>query len=446
MDKALAPLARAVDPRRGALRLLSSRGVPDLMALVSWSALIGVAWMWGRDLNAAGQRMSLHAPPLFGRFRFEATWRLAAAVAFAILVVSLWDRAARRLPWRGVVVAVIGAAFLWSALLAFEDGAAAIGAPLESPFEYLSTARSIDSPTELVATFTQRLSSYPVHVQGHPPGFVLLLYMLERTGFGGPEPAAVLIMLAGASAGGAALIALRAFGGEERARAAAPFMVLAPAAIWIATSADGLYAGVATWAVTLFALSVRRRGGSGDGLALGAGVVAGAALFLSYGVAALAPLPVVIAFVTRRVRPLVLMGAGVVLVGAVAAAAGFWWFDGLAATTMRYQLGAASGRPGGYFALANLAAFCIALGPAVPAGMGHLRDRFVWVLVGGALIAVVAADASGLSKGEVERIWLPFAPWLLVAACALGGSARRVWLGIQATLAIMVQVWVQTPW
>ena len=32
---------------------------------------------------------------------------------------------------------------------------------------------------------------------------------------------------------------------------------------------------------------------------------------------------------------------------------------------------------------------------------------------------VVLADLSGMSKAEVERIWLPFVPWLTALDCAL---------------------------
>ena len=36
-----------------------------------------------------------------------------------------------------------------------------------------------------------------------------------------------------------------------------------------------------------------------------------------------------------------------------------------------------------------------------------------------AALAIAAADLSGLSKAEVERIWLPYAIWLLVATAWL---------------------------
>ena len=40
------------------------------------------------------------------------------------------------------------------------------------------------------------------------------------------------------------------------ARRAAPFVAVAPTAIWIAVSADGYFAGVAAWGIALLALAV----------------------------------------------------------------------------------------------------------------------------------------------------------------------------------------------
>jgi hypothetical protein len=55
------------------------------------------------------------------------------------------------------------------------------------------------------------------------------------------------------------------------------------------------------------------------------------------------------------------------------------------------------------------------------------------------------ADVSGLSKSEVERIWLPFAVWLVPAAGFLPGSPRR-WLAAQAVVALMVNHLLLTNW
>ena len=90
------------------------------------------------------------------------------------------------------------------------------------------------------------------------------------------------------------------------------------------------------------------------------------------------------------------------------------------------------------------------MGPAVWVGLTRLRRDGAMVLAGGAFVAIVLADVSGLSKGEVERIWLPFLPWLVVAAAAAfaetSPAARRGWLGVQLAWALLVQALVMSPW
>jgi uncharacterized protein YPO0396 len=61
-----------------------------------------------------------------------------------------------------------------------------------------------------------------------------------------------------------------------------------------------------------------------------------------------------------------------------------------------------------------------------------------------ALAAVVVADLTGLSKAEVERIWLPFAVWLVVPCALL--PRPRVWLAVQALLALAVNHLLLTVW
>jgi hypothetical protein len=99
--------------------------------------------------------------------------------------------------------------------------------------------------------------------------------------------------------------------------------------------------------------------------------------------------------------------------------------------------------------VANAACLAIVLGPAVTVALTRLRDRRLWLLVGGTLVVLGAAMISGMSKGEVERIWLPFAIWLLPAGAVLAAGRRRVttgWLGLQATAAIVVATAVKTSW
>jgi hypothetical protein len=102
------------------------------------------------------------------------------------------------------------------------------------------------------------------------------------------------------------------------------------------------------------------------------------------------------------------------------------WFEGLEATRDRYAAGIASSRPYLLFLVINLAALGVAVGPAVAVAIARVRDRTLWVVVGAALAGIAIAGVSGMAKGEVERIWLPFTPWLLVAGVALvpQGGAR----------------------
>ena len=65
------------------------------------------------------------------------------------------------------------------------------------------------------------------------------------------------------------------------------------------------------------------------------------------------------------------------------------------------------------------------LGSLVAPGGGHLASCACWSAA--AALAVVAADASRMSKAEVERIWLPFVPWLLLVdrlPARSGGAGR----------------------
>ena len=59
---------------------------------------------------------------------------------------------------------------------------------------------------------------------------------------------------------------------------------------------------------------------------------------------------------------------------------------------------------------------------------------------------VVLADASGMSKAEVERIWLPFVPWLTISLRPAPPGWRRWDLGAQVVAALVVQHLFYTAW
>jgi hypothetical protein len=325
----------------------------------------------------------------------------------------------------------------------------------------------------MVRSFTEHIEglrpdSWTTHVAGHPPGALLVFVGLDRIGLGGGVPAALLCMLVGSSAGVAVAVTLRALGAEAAARAALPFGVLTPGAIWIGVSADGLFAGVLAWGVALLALGTARDWLDLPAVAASAagGLLLGGSLFLSYGLVLAGLLPVAVAVAARRVAPLLVAGASVAAVVAAFAAAGFWWLEGYHQVTIRYYQPGEYGllRPYSYWVWADLACLAVVLGPAgvaglrrvfIPVGMAVVEDvpdrgwgllKTPQLLCAAAAVAVLLADLSGLSKAEVERIWLPFAVWLIAAAGLLPARQARWWLAAQAVLALAVNHLLLTTW
>jgi hypothetical protein len=95
---------------------------------------------------------------------------------------------------------------------------------------------------------------------------------------------------------------------------------------------------------------------------------------------------------------------------------------------------------------ANLAAVVCAIGPAGVAGLRRVARRPVgpYLLVAAAVVAMLLADLSGMSKAEVERIWLPFSVWTCLACGELPHPRR--WLAAQAVLALLVNHLLLTVW
>ena len=68
-----------------------------------------------------------------------------------------------------------------------------------------------------------------------------------------------------------------------------------------------------------------------------------------------------------------------------------------------------------------------------------------WLVVA-AGAAVLTADLSRMSKAEVERIWLPFVPWLLLSTALLPERWRRPGLVMQLVAALVLQHLLFTSW
>lgn len=421
----------------------AGRRLPWWVGPAAWAGLVLVAFATGGAVRA-DRSAHVGAAPFVGSWVPQAGWRLVPAVVLAGLAVALGPTLAATLRWRALLLASGAGGLAWAVALAWTRSRP-ISDPLATRYEYLRVVPGISSVGDFVRGFVDAVPGYPTHVKSHPPGTVVVFWVLDRVGLPGPGPATVVVLVAGTLAGVAALMTLREVAGEAAARRAAPFVALAPAAVFVATSTDALFAGVAAGGVALVVLASGRRGRRSSVLAVLGGLVLGASLFLSYGLVLLLVLPAAVCVRRHRLDVLVVAGAVMAGIAVAFAAAGFWWLDGLDAARAAYGAGQSALRPYRYFVVANLAVFAVLIGPATAGALTRLRDRRAWLLVGGALAAVGLADASGLSKGEVERIWLPFVPWVVLACCALPGRARP-WLAANLGTGLALQLLLRSPW
>ncbi|MEV6240505.1 hypothetical protein [Lentzea sp. NPDC051838] len=397
------------------------------MRLVIAGLLVAAAVIVGLVVNTYHPGLTyVSAPPFFGEWQPHIGPGTPAAILIAFLVVAKGPELARH---RFALPIAYVTAVAWTFALAMIDGWNLFVGRLATMDEYLHHVPEITDIPATLNSFTTRIldfqpDSWTTHVSAHPPGALLTFVWLDRIGLGGGTIASIFCVLVGALVVVAVPKAIDNY-------AVLPFLVLFPGAVWVGASADGMFMGVA--AVGLYLLT--------RWPVLG-GIVLGWCLFLSYGLILLAPLALAAVWqkgdlgATGR-RVVLALGGALAVVGAFALF-GFWWYDGYELVKERYYQGYGIVRPYWYFVWANLAALAVVIGPA---GIKGLR-KDKWVIAAG--VAVLAADLSGLSKAETERIWLPFAIWLLVGTSKLENQKR--WLTAQAVTALAVNHLVLTNW
>ncbi|MEQ7128130.1 hypothetical protein ABN034_26880 [Actinopolymorpha sp. B11F2] len=449
--------------------------VADLVAASTAGLLVVAAVVVGTVLRDREVPIYASTAPLRGVWDPRVGPTTAVAVALALLFVATGPAVAARLPWRALLATAWAASFGWVLALGLVDGWSRLAHRLARPGEYLAEVPGAPPRSELLPTFADRIARGPTgpgepdawvtHVAGHPPAALEFWILVDRLGLRGGGWAAVICMVLGSSACAAVAVAVRAVAGEALARRGLPFLVLAPAALWIGVSADAVFLAVSAWGLALLAIATRRRGLPGWAAAVSAGMLLGLALFLSYGLALIGVVALGVLIAGRRLMPSLV--AGVVVVGVVVSytVGGFWWWEGYVQLRVRYYQGWGGVRPYAYWVWADLAALAICIGPAAVAGLRRAvaglggavagRGRAVAglrsagplvALVLPTLLAVTAATLSGLSKAEVERIWLPFALWLMAACALLPPRTHRWWLAAQAVTALGVQHLVLTSW
>lgn len=428
------------------------------------TGLVALSVIWGRRLQSRQPEIMLGAAPFVGRnphdgWDWRIHWQLSIPIVIACIVVIAAPIVIDRWRLRWITLATGLTAGAFAVALALGDGADGLFYGATHPTEYYANLPKTPEWRSFLSSFLDRLPHYSVHVRGHPPGFTLVLKAIAAIGLHGAWPVVALSIIGVVTTPIAVLITVHRLAGPSWVRRAAPFMVITPYAIWQVTSADAFYAAVASAGVAFLAVALtattRWRSVAAS---LASGLLLGFSLFLTYGTVTFLIVPAMIVGASwrrwKRMTLAVALSSIAVLAVLVAYQwFGFWWFDGFSALGKQYWEGTAKFRVWTYFALSNVAVSLVAVGPAVFAGVVRLRSRGLWILFGAALLAIVASEVSQYSKGEVERIWLLFYPWVMLAAAPLApvGSGRgvatlRLWLSIQVIGAILLQSWLVTKW
>ncbi|WP_187370238.1 hypothetical protein, partial [Streptomyces boluensis] len=373
----------------------------DLYAAAAAVLLVAAAVLIGHHLERVDGNLRVSWPPLYANWLPHMGPGTPAALAVAAAVVAYGPSLAARLPWRPLLAAACATAMAWTWSLALIDGWHwGIARRLTTKYEYLRVIDRFQDIPETLRTFTRHVrvdapEPWPAHVAGHPPAAPLTFVLLDRIGLGGGAWAGVWCLTVGATACVAVLVTVRALAGEQLARGAAPFLALAPAAVWAGTSADGYFAAVAAWSVALLALSVTtdRRWRL---TACASGLLFGLTCYLSYGLALIAVIgaaALLLGPAGRRLRVLPYVLLGLVVVPALFTAYGFNWWEAYRLLVERYYQGAAGVRPYAYWVWANLACTVLVVGLATVAGLRRagadlVRERSpLALLLAGALLA-----------------------------------------------------------
>lgn len=401
-------------------------------------------------------RLGTASAPFLGRYkiRIGPGSVLAPAVAAATLWIAASDRFTR-LRWHEIQLFGYITALAWAIALALVDGWSGLTKALGSPEEYLGDVRQAGAePLTYLRHFTADAAHHSVASRGHPPGPVLFLWALQRIGVSDDILLGFLITAVSVLAIPLVLAAVRDSVGEEAARRYLPVLVLAPYAIWTAVSLDGLVAvlGAAAIVSGLRASRRRVRAWAATGWGLLAGLLIGVAALFSYSAPWLGLSLVCVYFARRRASLNVLSGIGALLPVLGAQLLGFEWAEGLVAAETDYASRVAPYRSVLWWSAISVVVLLLAAGPPIYASARKVRNTAMWPFLVGAGAAVVFSIAAGLARGGVEHAWLPFFPWLTVAAVAPERPAGPpppsplLLVGIGAVVAVLIEGALITPW
>ena len=425
----------------------------DLLAWLALTAIgLGLTWLAVRG----GAQLGTRSAPFLGSYRFAIGFASALAIIMAAAVLFSAQRGRfEELSFRSVLVVGWAATFGWALSLALVDGAAGLTRSLQSPDNYLTDVPGVgNDPLDFLRSFTGQAGEHSVAARGHPPGPVLLLWALHRLGLTDRLALGVLIAALGALITPLVLSAVRGVCGELAARRYAPVLILAPYAVWVAVSVDVVVAvlGAAMVAMGVRASDQTRTGWRAGGWALGSGVTLGLAALFSYAAPWLGLSVVCLYFARRRAFLNIATGLGALLAVLAAQSAGFSWIDGLGMARADFEARVEPNRSAVWWGGISVVVLLLAAGPPIVRSLRRVRNTPGWPFLVGAGVAVTFSILAGLSRGGAEAAWLPFFPWLTVAAVAPQHQAGEpppsplLLVAVGALTAIVVEAVLATPW
>jgi hypothetical protein len=387
-------------------------------------------------------------------------WAAAALPVVAATVAAVLVLHRARMAWRWRVAASAGlAGVLALAVAALTGGPPAWAAPFNYAGEYPAGVGQVGAIPTFLGEFGAHLPLLPSHATGHPAGAMVVYALVARVwpGLTAAALATVAIGSLGAvAAGGLARDEL----GERGGRLALALWVVAPGVVlYLATSADAVFAAVLGAAV----LAAHR------GLVRHSAVwtVAGGVLLWASSMLTYAAVLLLVFLGVRAVgllggeRGWVLRWAAATTTVVVALAGGLWLATGydvpatVLAVHAAYQTAPGSaGRSLVHWLPGDLLAFGGMLGVPLLAALAArtaavVRER-AWASVDAAALATLLAAASwGFTKGEVERIFQFLVPLVLVPAVRqlLAWRVRApVEVGLLVGQTLLVQVLFATRW
>jgi hypothetical protein len=382
---------------------------------------------------------------------------VALAAAWVLLALAQASEPARRVRLAGSLAATAALAL---AVAALAGGPAAWTAPLAFVGEYPGAVGRVGPIPDFLGGFAARVPSLPDFAAQHPP-FATLFYVLVDRVWGGLDAAALATVAAGCLGLLVAAGLARDELGEEGERVAVLCWALAPVTVlYLATSADAMWAPVLAGAALAADRGLRRRSWAWT---LAGGGLLWLASMLTFAAALVLPFLAVRALAVRAAA-----GWGWVLRWAAATAAVVLGLAGLVRLATGYDVVAAVAAVDAFWRHApgtgqrawwvwipgDLVAFAAVLGFPLAAALvvrlaTVVRERAWGSFEAATGAALVAAACWGHTRGEVERMWqflVPFAVVVAVRQLLAWRASPPLVAGLLLGQALAVQLLFYTRW